>query len=116
MERVRMVLDLLPTMKEGLDYVDSKLRSYDLDGAAPVFRDTLEALEVVERTMRQLAEEKKVKWRKGPNLEKALEQLVTAWEAGDATKTLEFYHSAVKPAFSSWRKRVEKSLLPLTQM
>lgn len=116
MDRVRKALDILPTMMEGLEYVDSKMQSYDLDGAAVVFQDVVEALEMVERVMSQLSEEKTIKWRKGPKLVKALEQLVTAWEAGDATKTLEFYHSAVKPAFSSWRKRVEKSLLPLTQM
>lgn len=116
MDRVRKALDILPTMMEGLEYVDSKLQSYDLDGAAIVFKDVVEALEMVERVMRQLTEEKAIKWRKGPKLEQALGQLVTAWEAGDATKTLGYYRSAVKPAFSSWRKRVEKNLLPLTQM
>lgn len=116
MDRVRKALDILPTITEGLEYVDVKLQNYDLDGAAVVFQDVVEALEMVERAMSQLAEEKTIKWRRGPKLDKALEQLVSAWEAGDATKTREYYHSAVKPAFSSWRKRVEKNLLPLAQM
>ena len=120
MESIRMTLDLLLTMTEGMDYVGDKLNKYDLLNSAIVLSDIVDAFGSIEEAIYSIDDlngELKSELNICANeLESSLSQLATAFEEGDAIKTLEYYQLAIKPNFDNWRQLVETILLPLVQM
>ena len=121
-EQVRKIVDLLATMTEGLNYVETKLQVYDLTNSTGVMRDSIGAFLTIQQALTTMpglikkGRQQQSITQKSERLQESFAQLVTAWEEGDATKTNEFYHAAVRPAFIAWKKGLEKILLPLVQM
>lgn len=121
-EQAQRMLELLATMMEGMDYVESKLQTCDLTSSSGVMRDLIDAYLMIEQTLPTMpglikkGRQQQSITKKSEKLQESLAQLVTVWEAGDVTKTGEFYRVAVRPAFIAWEKGLEKILLPLVQM
>lgn len=121
-EQARRILDLLTTMSEGMEYIEAKLQEYDLTTSSGVMVDLINAFFTIEQALTNMpgvikkGRQQQSLTKKSEKLQESFDQLVTAWEAGDATKASEFYRAAVRPAFIAWEKGLGKILLPQVQM
>jgi len=113
-EVIERILELLDTMKEGLDYVQVQLTELKYEEALVVIKDIVDALDSIYNSIQpmesQLPENNLVAFT--ASIKYNLDNVIKSYEQGKEAYVSEQIEKGIVPSFLVWKKEIERVLRP----
>lgn len=112
---LNQVLELLPTMQEGMDYSRDKLKESKAEECIAMFGDLIEAFEGVEESILPLLNKLEAPdyMKKHDHLKERFADMVKEYESNQGTEAHTLMEDFLYPAFIDWKEELEENLRPL---
>lgn len=113
---LRHVLQLLPTMEEGMDYTREKLKQGQPEACLGILGDLIEAFEGVEQSLLPLLNKLEAPeyMKKHDRLKEVFAEMVEEYEHRQGAEAYTLMEGELYPAFAAWKEELEENLSPLT--
>jgi len=110
------VLELLPTMEQGMDYIREKLKEEKPEACIAILGDLIEAFEGVEESILPLLNKLEAPgyMKKHDRLKEAFAEMVEEYENNQGAEAHALMEDSLYPAFIQWKEELEENLRPLT--
>jgi len=113
-EVIERILELLDTMKEGLDYIQTQLSELKYEEALVVMKDLIDALDSIDSSIQPMENElpQNEIGVLTASLKLCLNKAVGSFDQNNGVNIDSIVEKEVIPEFTSWREEIEKVLRP----
>ena len=110
-EVMQRIMELLPTMEEGLVYIKQKMLQGEAQKTTKMFYDVTAAFSGIEEALVGLDIEKDLLSEKASKFRRALDAIAGDQESNDGKRALEIMQFTLEPAFKGWKEELEQVII-----
>lgn len=110
-EVMQRIMDLLPTMEEGLVYIKQKMLPGDIQKTTNMFYDVTAAFSGIEEALAGLDIEKANLNEKASKLRRTLDIIAGDYEINEGKKVEAIMQFTLEPAFKGWKEELEQVII-----
>ncbi|EEG76543.1 hypothetical protein [Dethiobacter alkaliphilus] len=115
-EVIHSILQLLPTIEEGLEYIKKQLTELRYEEALELLQDAMGGIVSIEKAVQPILQklpENKTNFL-GDNLKEKMSIVVSSYESGKNADLEKQVGEEALPAFKDWKAELERVLRPYT--
>lgn len=110
-EVMQRIMELLPTMEEGLIYAKQRVLPGDMQRTTNMLSDITAAFSGIEEALAGLDIEKANLNEKASKLRRALDIIAGDYESNEGKQVVEIMQFTLEPAFKGWKEELEQIII-----